>query len=1312
MNYVLFLSTIIWLPSLAYGEQPSIIYANKLDIRKFEIGVPENETTLLGGLQGVVSVDFDWRSQKVFFTEIADVNEIRSFSLRKKKKSPKVVIDARTGRPTVIAVDWVTKKLYWTDDHRKRIELANFDGSHRKLLIDTNLDQPRALALLPQKGYMYWSDWGGRPMIKRANMDGTDHKVLINKDISWPNSLAIDMTTYTVYWVDARSEYAGIYSMDYNGKDRKTVLRHVNLRHPFSLTISGDMLYWADWKAPQINSCNKSNGTFESVLGNIHSPMGLVALSEERQPSVTTDCHKNNGGCSHLCLLRPNGYSCACPTGIRLRSDGKTCEKALEKFIVVARKADIRIVSLDVDQYADVVLPLRGIWNAFTVDYDIVEDYVYWADNDKKCIMRAHPNGTNTQVIADYDVQTPDGLAFDWIARNLYWTDAGEHQLAPARIEVARANGTSRKILIETDIDEPRAIVVDPAEGYLYWSDWGVYPKIERADLDGMNRKVLVNTSIKWPNGIAIDYVERKLYWGDAGTDEISSVNLDGTNKKVLIKKLPHVFGVSILGEDIFWTDWQYRKLSKANKHILKEVEILKDQPDLMGIKATERGLIYGNNPCQYNNNHCSHLCFFTLSKAKCSCPLGMELDKDEKTCIVPAGFLLIMQRDDIRRITLDIYKQDIKIPLAGVQEANALDFDLSEERIYWSDTGRFRDIKRSEERMYLSGTGRFKEIKSAHINGSGLKTVIRHGLEMPISISVDWIAKNIYWSDAAAHRIEVSRLDGRNRRVLLWENIDSPKDLAVNPHNGHIYWCSAWNGGYRIEEARLDGKERRTVIDDLGHVTSMTLDYENNWLYFADSLVHTIERIDFNGKNRKKLLTNVANPQALTLYNRSIYFGDWKTKSVGRADKDTGQNRTRILNNLEFVMDLLTYHKSRQTGTNACASNKHGCSHLCFALDKQNYTCGCPTHYILNDDAKSCRAPTTFLLFSQKNNIRRVSFATKDNPDLVLPIPSYEDVTKIDFDFRSGSIYWIESETKSIESAMEDGSNYHKIYDGRENRGNPYDLTVDSYAGSMYWTDSEADNINFLLFKGDKIPTVIFEKKKGYRPRNIVVSSEEGCLFWTNMVDSPTIEKSTMDGTNFLTLVSFRDGKPGDLAIDHVERRLYWIDTYKRKIESVLFSGQGRFSVVLDGLLKPQALTVHGDFVYCVDSDTEMMYRANKKKSGPVVEIHGKFSNLADVEAIDKTRSSDHPCSNNNGDCSHICFASRKKSQSTEIVTYERKCACPVDYLLDPADKRTCKSKEAYLLPCCFFFSNGSVGRGEEGERGKGKGGRGRGEG
>ena len=38
-------------------------------------------------------------------------------------------------------------------------------------------------------------------------------------------------------------------------------------------------------------------------------------------------CATNRGLCSDLCLLKPNeGYQCACPTGIALKPDGKTCD--------------------------------------------------------------------------------------------------------------------------------------------------------------------------------------------------------------------------------------------------------------------------------------------------------------------------------------------------------------------------------------------------------------------------------------------------------------------------------------------------------------------------------------------------------------------------------------------------------------------------------------------------------------------------------------------------------------------------------------------------------------------------------------------------------------------------------------------------------------------------------------------------------------------------------------------------------------------------------------------------------------------------
>ncbi len=69
---------------------------------------------------------------------------------------------------------------------------------------------------------------------------------------------------------------------------------------------------------------------------------------------------------------------------------------------------------------------------------------------------------TGEETIVSTEVDNPDGLAIDWIARNLYWTDTGTD-----RIEVARLNGTSRKVLVSENLDEPRAIVLDPMGGYV-----------------------------------------------------------------------------------------------------------------------------------------------------------------------------------------------------------------------------------------------------------------------------------------------------------------------------------------------------------------------------------------------------------------------------------------------------------------------------------------------------------------------------------------------------------------------------------------------------------------------------------------------------------------------------------------------------------------------------------------------------------------------------------------------------------------------------------------------------------------------------
>jgi len=71
-------------------------------------------------------------------------------------------------------------------------------------------------------------------------------------------------------------------------------------------------------------------------------------------------------------------------------------------------------------------------------------------------------DGSEIETVVDKNLQTTDGLAVDWIGKNLYWTDTGMDV-----IEVARLDGKYRRTLITSDLDQPRAISVIPQKGFV-----------------------------------------------------------------------------------------------------------------------------------------------------------------------------------------------------------------------------------------------------------------------------------------------------------------------------------------------------------------------------------------------------------------------------------------------------------------------------------------------------------------------------------------------------------------------------------------------------------------------------------------------------------------------------------------------------------------------------------------------------------------------------------------------------------------------------------------------------------------------------
>ena len=54
----------------------------------------------------------------------------------------------------------------------------------------------------------------------------------------------------------------------------------------------------------------------------------------------------------------------------------------------------------------------------------------------------------------------PRGVAVDWVAKRLYWVDAGADT-----ITVSTLDGKMKRTIVNSGVDEPHDIVVDPQSG-------------------------------------------------------------------------------------------------------------------------------------------------------------------------------------------------------------------------------------------------------------------------------------------------------------------------------------------------------------------------------------------------------------------------------------------------------------------------------------------------------------------------------------------------------------------------------------------------------------------------------------------------------------------------------------------------------------------------------------------------------------------------------------------------------------------------------------------------------------------------------
>ncbi|XP_026176007.1 low-density lipoprotein receptor-related protein 4 isoform X1 [Mastacembelus armatus] len=1238
----------------ALGPEPVLLFANRIDIRQV---LPHRSeyTLLLNNLENAIALDFHHSLKLVFWSDVT-LDRIMRANLN--GSNVEEVVSTGLESPGGLAIDWIHDKLYWTDSGTSRIEVANLDGTHRKVLLWQNMEKPRAIALHPIEGKIYWTDWGNTPRIEYANMDGSNRRVIADTHLFWPNGLTIDYAGRRMYWVDAKHHV--IERADLDGRNRKAVISQ-GLPHPFAITVFEDSLYWTDWHTKSINSANKFTGKNQEIIRNkLHFPMDIHTLHPQRQPAGGRNrCGANNGGCSHLCLPSNKTYTCACPTGFK-KVDHYNCATGLDKFLLFARRTDIRRISFDTEDMSDDVIPLADVRNAVALDWDAKDGYIYWTDVTTDSINRALWDGTKQEVVVDTSLESPAGLAIDWVTNKLYWTDAGTD-----RIEVSNADGSMRTVLIWENLDRPRDIVVDPIGGFMYWTDWGANPKIERAGMDASNRIVIILSNLTWPNGLAIDYETKRLYWADAGMKTIEFGNLDGSDRQVLIgSQLPHPFGLTVHENKLYWTDWQSKSIQSADKLTgLGRQTLTENLENLMDIHMFHRHRETVQNPCGVNNGGCSHLCLLAPAPkgSSCACPTGINLQADGKTCMSGmSSFLIFARRTDIRMVSLDIpYFADVVLAVnSSMKNTIAIGVDPKEGKVYWSDST-------------------LKKISRAAINGTAHEDIVSTGLMTTDGLAVDAVGRKIYWTDTGTNRIEVANLDGSMRKVLIWQNLDSPRAIAVYHEMGYMYWTD-WGEHAKLERSAMDGSDRVVLIsNNLGWPNGLAIDMAASQLLWADAHTERIEASDLNGQNRHTLVTPVQHPYGLTLLGSHIYWTDWQSRSIQRADKNTGANTITVQANLPGLMDIQAVDREKPMGFNKCGRRNGGCTHLC--LPRPNGTsCACPTGILLKGDGRSCDdSPETYLLFSNRVSVRRISLDTNDHTDVHVPIPELHNVISLDYDSVDGKLYYTDVTLDVIRRANLDGSGMETVIS--QGLKTTDGLAVDWVARNMYWTDTGRNTIEVARLDGTSRKVLVNNSLD--EPRAIAVFPSKGFLFWTDWGHIAKIERSHLDGSDRKVLINTDLGWPNGLTLDYNTRRIFWVDAHLDRIESSDLNGKLR-QVLVSPVSHPFALTQlkpvsspltpfsrlsqQDRWIYWTDWQTKSIQRVDKHTGRNKETVLANVEGLMDIIVVSPHRQTGtNLCGVNNGGCTHLCFA-----KTNSFV-----CACP-----DEPDGRPCSTISGYI--------------------------------
>jgi len=449
------------------------------------------------------------------------------------------------------------------------------------------------------------------------------------------------------------------------------------------------------------------------------------------------------------------------------------------------------------------------------------------------------------------------------------------------------------------------------AQPQLVWSDAEI-GQILRSGLDGQNPEAIVSKN--FADYHVVDFDNGKIYWSDTGTNSVHSVDLDGSNQKIIIPDLTEPQGIDLseAGELILVDHKRIAKFDTDGNFIADIVDGLDNPTDLV----VHDDFIYWGDKAE-------------------SAIFRASIDGMSQQQIISAVYVLV--DIEVNTSTDELYwTQAPGIPNgSGIFKANlngsgrqtvledfinGIAIDGVNDEIYYSESvthvihkASLSDIsngtvlvdeflrnpititidKNGGRLFFLNEQFRDFLYVVSLADGSGLTAVASSDVYQPTRFAFDTLNNHIYWVNSKgpldedeSAAIMRADMDGSNITELIsYPQVEKPFDLALDLSEGRMYWSDMSKRG--IYSAQLNGTDIEGVVTTgLLAPTGIALDNANNQIYWCDANTAKIQRAGKDGSDPADIISSgLESPYGLA-YDASsatIYFTDYLSGIIGR---------------------------------------------------------------------------------------------------------------------------------------------------------------------------------------------------------------------------------------------------------------------------------------------------------------------------------------------------------------------------------------------------------------------------------------------